>query len=174
MYAGSDEHQRVAFKDELLNTLHRAFGMTLTCSSDSLTLSRNQINVPISAMSNALHSLGARVCQVSFFGMKWEIPDAEPVINRFIQRYHARMGSSVPTKKNMFNYVVQFPISGLQFYKFGEVQCEARKFRESNVHEMCNVKGYGSLVFRPIIDPHIIKVKVYQVLCHEILFMIQR
>jgi len=39
---------------------------------------------------------------------------------------------------------------------------------------MCNVQDYGSLDFRPIIDPHIIKVKVYQVLCHEILSVIQR
>jgi hypothetical protein len=38
---------------------------------------------------------------------------------------------------------------------------------------MCNVQDYGSLDFRPIIDPHIIKVKVYQVLCHEILSVIQ-
>ncbi len=42
------------------------------------------------------------------------------------------------------------------------------------MYEMCNVKSYGSLDFRPIIDPHIIKVKVYQVLCHEIFSMIQR
>jgi hypothetical protein len=56
-----------------VNTLCRAFRLTLTCSSDSLTLSQNQVNVPISAMSDALHSLGARVCRVSFFGMKWEI-----------------------------------------------------------------------------------------------------
>jgi hypothetical protein len=34
------------------------------------------------------------------------------------------------------------------------------------VHEMCNVEGYGSLDFRLIIDPYIVKVKVYQVLCH--------
>jgi hypothetical protein len=39
---------------------------------------------------------------------------------------------------------------------------------------MCNVQGYGTLDFRPIIDPHIIKVKVYHVLCHEILSVIQR
>jgi hypothetical protein len=39
---------------------------------------------------------------------------------------------------------------------------------------MCNVDGYGSLNFRPILDPHIVKVKVYQVLCHEILSVIQR
>jgi len=54
------------------------------------------------------------------------------------------------------------------------VQHEARKFRGGNVHKMCNVKGYGSSDFRPIIDPHIIKVKVYQVLCHQILSVIQK
>ncbi len=74
----------------------------------------------------------------------------------------------------MFDYGVQFPIGGLQLYKFSEVQREARKFREGNVHEMCNVQGYGSLDFRPIIDPHIVKVKVYQVLCHEILSVIKK
>ncbi len=42
------------------------------------------------------------------------------------------------------------------------------------MHEMCNVEGYGSLDFRPIIDAHIVKVKVYLVLCHEILSVIQR
>jgi len=125
-------------------------------------------------MSNALHSLGAKVCRVSFFGMKWEIPDAEPMIDCFIQRYHARMGSSVTTEKNLFDYGVQFPIGGLQFYKFSEVQCEVRKFREGNVHEMCNLKGYGSLDFRPIIDPHIVKIKFYRILYHEILSVIQK
>ncbi len=42
------------------------------------------------------------------------------------------------------------------------------------MHEMCNEAGYGSLEFRPILDRHIVKVKVYQVLCHEILSVIQR
>jgi len=157
-----------------VNTLRRAFGMTLTCSSNNLTLSRNQVNVPISTMSNVLHSLGVRICQVSFSGMKWEILNVKPVIDCFIQRYCARMGSFVPIEKNMFEYGVQFPIGGLQFYKFSEMQCKARKFKEGNVHKMCNVKGYGSLDFRPIIDPHIVKVKVYQVLCHEIFFVIQK
>jgi hypothetical protein len=84
------------------------------------------------------------------------------------------MGSSVPLQKNVFDYGVQFPTTGLQLYKFSEIQREAHKFREGTVHEMCNVEGSGSLDFRPIIDPHIIKVKVYQVLCHEIFSMIQR
>jgi len=97
MYVGSDEHQRAAFKDELVNILHPGFNMTLACSSDSLTLSRNQGNVLISAMLDALHFLGARVCQISLFGMKWEILHTKPVIDRFIQRYRARMGSSIPT-----------------------------------------------------------------------------
>jgi hypothetical protein len=116
-------------------------------------------------MSDVLHSLGARICRVSFFGMKWDILNAEPVIDRFIQQYHANMGSSVPLQKNVFDYGVQFPTTGLQLYKFSEIQREAHKFREGTVHEMCNVEGSGSLDFRPIIDPHIIKVKVYQVLC---------
>ncbi len=67
-----------------MNTLRRAFGMTLTCSSNSLTLSRNQVNVPIFTMLNVLHSLGVRICQISFFGMKWEISDVKPVIDCFI------------------------------------------------------------------------------------------
>jgi hypothetical protein len=147
VYAGSDEHERAAFKDVLVNILRRDFGMTLTCRHDSLTLSRNQVNVPISAMSDVLHSLGARVCRVSFFGMKWEILDAGPMIDRFIKRYRVEMGSSVPTKKNMFDYGVQFPIGELQLYKFSEVQCEAWRFKEGTVQEMCNVQGYGSLDF---------------------------
>jgi len=106
--------------------------------------------------------------------MKWEIPDGEPMIDRFIHRYHAEMGSYVPTQKNMFDYGVQFPTGGLQLYKFSEVQCKARRFREGTVHEMCNEAGYGSLDFRPILDQHIVKVKVYQVLCHEILSVIHR
>jgi hypothetical protein len=106
--------------------------------------------------------------------MKWEIINAEPTIDRFIQRYCGEMGPFVPTQRNMFDYGVQFPTGGLELYKFTEVQHEARRFREGTVHEMCNVEGYGSLDFRPIIDPHIVKVKVYQVLCHEILSVIQR
>ncbi len=36
VYGEDDEHQRAAFKNDLVNTLRRAFGMTLTCSPDSL------------------------------------------------------------------------------------------------------------------------------------------
>ncbi len=82
------------------------------------------------------------------------------MIDHFIQGYRAKMGSSVPTQKNMFDYRVYFRTGGLQLYKFSEVQYKARRFKEGIVHEMCNVKGYGSLDFKPTIDPHIVKVKV--------------
>lgn len=66
VYAGNDDFERGDFKDQLVNTLRSAFGLALTCNRDSLTLSRNQVNIPISAMSEALHHLGARVCRVQF------------------------------------------------------------------------------------------------------------
>jgi hypothetical protein len=51
-----------------VNIVCWAFGMTLFCNPNNLTLSRNQVNVPISAMSDALHSLGARVFGVYSLG----------------------------------------------------------------------------------------------------------
>ncbi len=125
VYDKSDEHERTAFKDNLVNTLRRAFGMTLTCSPSSLTLSRNQVNVTIPVMSDVLHFLGARVCRVSFFGMKCEIPNAESMIDRFIQQYRAEMCSSVPTKKNMFDYWVQFPMVDCSFTNL--MKCNAKR-----------------------------------------------
>jgi hypothetical protein len=44
-----------------VNTLFWAFGMTLPYSLDSLTLSQNQVNVPILAMSDVLHVLSAKI-----------------------------------------------------------------------------------------------------------------
>jgi hypothetical protein len=43
-------------------------------------------------MSDVLHSLSAKICWVSFFGMKWEIPNEKPMIHYFAQQYHAKMG----------------------------------------------------------------------------------
>ena len=37
---------------------------------------------------------------------------------------------------------------------------------------MCNLEGYGSVTFRPTIDERIHKVKLYQKLCHEVMFVI--
>jgi hypothetical protein len=38
MYNRSDVHKMGEFKDEFVNILHLAFGMTLTCNPNNLTL----------------------------------------------------------------------------------------------------------------------------------------
>lgn len=174
VFAGSDVEQRNAFSAELVDKLRVVFGLTLTCSTDSSTLSRNQVNVSVSAMSQALGCLGARVCRVSFFGMKWRITEVEPVLDRFIQRYRVEMGSSVPLQKNLFDYGARFPSDGLLFFRFSDAQNKARRFREGTVHEMCNEEDYGSVDFRPVLDYRIRRVKMYQEVCHEILSVIQK
>ena len=59
-------------------------------------------------------------------------------------------------------------------YKFSEDQVAAKNFVEGRVHEMCHVAGYGSLSFRPKFDWRFRRIKIYQVLCHEILSVIQK
>lgn len=39
---------------------------------------------------------------------------------------------------------------------------------------MCNAGKYGSLEFNPTMNEQEIKIKVYQTLCHQILFVIQK
>ncbi len=174
VFGGSDEDQRDGFRTELVERLRVDFGLTLTCSSDSSTLSRNQVNVSVSAMSQALYSLGARICRVSFFGMKWQIPVVEPILDGFIERYRTEMGSSVPMQKNLFDYGVTVPSDGLLFFRFSDAQYRARRFREGTVHEMCNEQDHGSVDFVPVLDQRFVRVKIYQELCHEILSVIQK
>jgi len=72
VFAGNDTFQRDDFKAAFVNLLRESFGLTLTCVIDNSTLSRNQINVFVSAMSQALYSLEVQIYRVSFNGMKWE------------------------------------------------------------------------------------------------------
>lgn len=83
------------------------------------------------------------------------------------------MGFIVVVRKNIFDYEVRFHTDDLVLYNFSDDQRRARKYREGTVHLMCNSQEYGSLDFRPIIDQRIMRVKVYQELCHEILSVIQ-
>ena len=174
VYAGRDREERDSFRAALVEMLRVPLGLTLTCSNDSHTLSRNQVNVSVSAMSQALHALGARICRVSFFGMKWRLTEAEPILDRFIDRYRGEMGASVPVQKNLFDYGVRFPTDDVVLYSFSDDQRRARRFREGVVHLMCNSSEFGSLEFRPIVDHRIQGVKLYQELCHEILSVIQK
>lgn len=69
-YAGRNREERDSFRIDLVEMLRIPLGLTLTCSNDSHTLSCNHVNVLVSAMSQVLHVLGARICRISFFGMK--------------------------------------------------------------------------------------------------------
>ena len=45
-------------------------------------------------------------------------------------------------------------------------------YNEGIVHKMCNNEEYGSVDFKPTFDSRIMRVKIYQKLCHEIFTMI--
>lgn len=174
VFAGSTDEEREAFKASLIDSIRTDFGLTLTCAPDSLTLSRSQVNVPVLAMSEALYSLGARLCRVSFFGMKWSIPSAEPVIDRFIQRYRDQMGSAVLTGRNLFDYRIRFPTDGVLLFGLSDEQRRIHMYRDGSVHDMCNEHGFGSFECRPLLDLRLSKVKIYQELVHDILSTIPR
>lgn len=80
----------------------------------------------------------------------------------------------MPVQKNVFDYGVRFHTDDLVLYSFSDDQRRARKFREGVVHLMCNSLDHGSLNFRPVVNSRIMRVKVYQELCHEILSVIQK
>jgi hypothetical protein len=106
IYVGSTEDEVRSFQDNVIELLRTIFGLTLTPSRNVHMLSRNQVNVPISALLDCLHALGARICRVSFFGMKWDLCRAEPIIDHYISRYREQMGSSVPDENNSFEYKI--------------------------------------------------------------------
>jgi hypothetical protein len=84
------------------------------------------------------------------------------------------MGSSVPLQKNVFYYGIHFETDDIVLYNFSDEQCRGKMFRKSTVHLMCNDEEHGSLDFKPLVDGRIMQVKIYQELCHEILYVIQR
>ena len=174
IYAGRDREERDSFRADLVEILRIPLGLTLTCSNYSHTLSRNHVNVSVTAMSQALYALRARICRVSFFGMKWRPAKAEPILDRFIENYRAEMGSSVLVQKNMFDYGVRFSTEDLVLYSLSEDQRRTRKYIEGIVHLMCNSLEYGSLDFRHVVNQRIMRVKVYQKMCHEVLSVMQR
>jgi len=174
VYMGEDSVARENFKRKLVNLLRGKHRLALTCNENSFILSRNQVNVPIWAMSQALHELGAKICRVAFFGMKWTIPIAEPKIDHFIERYRVEMGSSVPIGRNMFDLGVVFKMPGIRMYSFSDIQSRARKYTDGQVYEMCNVEGYGSLEFKPRLDKDLRKIKLYPEVCHAVLSVIHK
>ena len=174
VFAGTTDAARNGFKASLVDILRTEAGITLTCATSSCTLSTSQVNIPVAAMSEALFTLGARLCRVSFFGMKWSIPSAEPVIDNFIRRYRMQMGAELPIGRNQFDYGARFPTNAVLLFKFSDQQEQADRYREGSVHEMCNERDFGSIECRPLHDDRLKKIKVYQQLIHDILSCIPR
>ena len=104
VYAVKDEDKVRSFRDQIGEMLCRTYGLTFTTSRDCHLLSRNHMNVLVAALAEILHGLGARLCRVSFFGMKWALSSVEPIIDHYIGRYRDQMDSSVPKGMNSFDY----------------------------------------------------------------------
>jgi hypothetical protein len=179
VYAGDDDVAREAFKAKLLRELYSSHGTVLSGHLESsLTLCKNQVNIPLSAMSKALLALDIQICRVQFFGMKWALTSAEPCLDYYIDRYLTAVGEDVPLEKNIFDYGTRstdsWDSSGIPVYRFSDGQIRAGLIRERHVHEMCWVEDHGSIEFRPTVDPRLRKVKLYAQVCHAILSVIGR
>jgi len=74
----------------------------------------------------------------------------------------------------MFDHGVHFETDDIVLYNFSDEQRSTKRFREGTVHLMYNDEKHGSLDFKPLVDGHIMRIKIYQELCHEILYVIQR
>jgi hypothetical protein len=83
--------------------LRQHHGLTLTINDDHLVLSKNQVNVHVQVMAEAFYHCGARACWVQFFGMKWTLPEAEPIMDHSIQRYVDMMDVHAVRGKNEFD-----------------------------------------------------------------------
>ena len=102
VYAGEGEDEVRSFRYQVVEMLRGAYGLTLSASRDYHLLSRIQGNVHVTALAKILDGFGIRLCSMSFFGMKWALSSAEPIINHYIGRYRDQMGSSVLEGINSF------------------------------------------------------------------------
>ena len=133
---------------------------------------KNQVNLPVQAMAEALHYCGARACRIQFFGMKWTLPQAEPIIEDLIQRYIDMMDVHAVRGKNRFDIgTVHHDHENVILFKLNPQQTH---HVAGDVHEMLNVRDFGSMEFRLTTNAHMKKVKVYQELVHDVISVIHK
>ena len=84
------------------------------------------------------------------------------------------MVSSVLEEKNLFDYGLRIDIDDIVLIGFSEAQLMSHRFVEGLVHEMCDIEDLGSVSMNLTIDVHISRIKIYQELCYEIVFVVQR
>jgi hypothetical protein len=135
------------------------------------------VNVSTIAMAEALHISGARICRVGFFGLK--MPGiAEPLIDNLVRRYLESLPEELEPQilhiKSIFDIGVVRPTEKLELYSFGNDQRRAGKYRQGQVHKMCNQANHGSLSFMPNNFREIRQIKIYQTIIHVVLSVIAR
>ena len=58
VFAGSNDKHKEVFKASIVDTLRTEFMMTLTCATNSCTISTSQVNIPAAAMTESLYTFG--------------------------------------------------------------------------------------------------------------------
>ena len=171
---GDNIAARQLMKKHIISRLRKYHHFTLTGNENQFILSKNQVNVSVKFMARALYTSGARACRVSFFGLKWDLADVEPTIDRFISHYNTVMQAHAIRGMNMFDIGVIYPSNTVDLFSFSREQRHARVLHDTRVHEMCNVSNFGSLKFCLSCDPRIKNIKIYQELCHGVVSMISK
>lgn len=155
IYAGEGEAEVRNFQDQGVELMRGTYELMLTANRDCHLLSRNHVNVSVAALAEILHGMGARLCRVSFFGMKWALSSAKSIIDHYIGRYRDQMGSSVPKGMNSFDYEFRFDTDGVILLRFSEAQHLSHKYVQGRVHEMCEMEGFGFVRLNSNIDGRI-------------------
>ena len=142
IFAGETNVEKELTKIGILEAFKTSFGITSTSNASSLILSKNQVNVSTIVMTKALHISGAKICKVEFFGMKMPIRIAKPLIDNLVRRYLESLTEELEPQilhhKSIFDIGVVKPTERLELYSFDIEQRRAWKYREGQVHKMCN------------------------------------
>jgi hypothetical protein len=145
IYGGDSAASRQTTKKRIITQLRKFHHFALTSNEDEFILLRNQVNVSMKFMARAIYNSGARECRVCFFRMKWDLPDAEARIDELISNYIHVMGNRAIRGKNTFDIGTLHPSEAVDLFSFSEAQRRAQTSIQKSLHEMCNVRRFGSL-----------------------------
>jgi hypothetical protein len=174
IYGGDSTARRQSTKRRIISELKKFHHFTLTSNENQFVLSKNQVNVSMKFMAREIYNSGARACRVCFFGMKWDLPDAESKIDEYISNYNNVMNNHAIRGKNTFDIGVLHPSEVVDLFSFSVAQRHAQTTSCRCTHEMCNADKFGSLDFCVEVDACILRIKVYQELCHGVLSVIPK
>lgn len=97
-------------------------------------------------MAKTLQYCGVRVFQVQFFGMKWVLPEAEPITDYLIQRYIDIMDGNAARSRNLFDIdTVHHNFENETLLKLTPQQTQ---HLAGEVHEILIIRDFGSMEFK--------------------------